>query len=99
MGEVADRASSDSDARVAGGVVDAKIAKVDVLRWAVAEHAVTVDGVAIEVKGDVVGSDNKPIGGAVDEVVVERRVRGDRCPACQCLAGERWRTTQSDSKE
>ena len=46
----------------------------------IGEHAVTVDGVAIEVKGDVVGSDNKPIGGAVDEVAVERGVRRDRSP-------------------
>ena len=39
--------------------------------------AVPVHGVAVQVQSEVVGSDDDPVAGAVDQVAVERRVTGD----------------------
>jgi hypothetical protein len=43
--------------------------------------------VVVQVEGDVVGADDDAVVGAVDEVVVEGRVGGDRVAAAQLLDG------------
>ena len=50
---------------------------------------VAVDRVAVQVEGDVVGADHDAVVGAVDEVVVEGRVGGDRVAALGLLGGDR----------
>ena len=52
-------------------------------------RSVAVDRVAVQVEGDVVGADDDAVVGAVDEVVVEGRVGGDRVAALRLLGGLR----------
>ena len=42
---------------------------------------ITVNQMAVQVEGDAVGPDHDPVVGAVDEVLVERGVGGDRVAA------------------
>jgi hypothetical protein len=59
----------------------AEVAEIGAVGAGIVVHAVAVDGVAVEVKGDVVGSDHDPVVGTVDQVVVQRGVRRDGLPA------------------
>ena len=59
---------------LAAVVVEPAVHDARVLAQARARIAVTVDGVAVQVEGDVVGPDHEAVAGAVDQVRVERRV-------------------------
>ena len=48
---------------------------------------IAIDRVAVEVERDVIGGDDDPVVRAVDEVVVERRVGGDRRAAAHVAGG------------
>src|SRR6185503_1381630 len=86
--EVSDGAVLDRYPVVAGGVVDAVIAGVEVVA---AEHAVAVDRMAVQIELDVVPPDHDPASRAVGQVAVELRIAADRGTAadvaCACLIG------------
>ena len=73
---------------MAGSVVHSEIAGVQLLA---ADHAVTVDRVAVEIERDVVGTDHEPVAGTVDEIALQPSVLGDRLAALDPLRGGRSR--------
>ena len=73
--ELLDRPTHDGHVAMAGKVVDSQVARLVLAR--IDEGAIPIDGVPVQVEGDVVGSDDDPVAGAVDEIGVQRRVGGD----------------------
>ena len=72
---------------MASGVVDALIAEP---RARVHQGVVTVDGVAVEVQGDVFSSDHDPVVGAVDQVAVQRCIGGDGVRSSATWLASAW---------
>jgi hypothetical protein len=74
-----DVAAFDPDTVVAI-VGDPDVAEL-VLRARVHQGVVTVDRVAVQIEGDVVGPDDDAVVRTIDEITVERRVDSDRVAA------------------
>ena len=95
--KVSDGAVLDRDPVVAGGVVDAVIAGIELVA---AEHAVTVDRVPVQIERDVVRPDHDPVARAVGQVAVELRIAADRGTAadvaCACLIGAEGQESRDD---
>src|SRR5215207_1748689 len=80
--ELAHRAVHDGDPIVAiVAYPDVTEPLLGVARGSGGGGPVTVDSVVVQVERDIVGTDDDPVVGAVDEVVVEGRVGGDRVAA------------------
>ena len=81
-----DPAALDRDSMVACRVVDPEIAH---LLFGAAEHAVTVDRVAVQIELDVVRPDHDPATGAVDHIALQLRIARNRVAAANSITGGR----------
>jgi hypothetical protein len=85
--ELLDGSAHDGEPVMASHVEHTDVAGLP-LGAGVDRRAVAVDGVAVEIEGDVVSANDDAVVGAVDQVAVQRRVGGDGVAAAH-VAGQR----------
>jgi hypothetical protein len=94
--ELADCSAHDGEPVMAAKVGHADVTPIT-LRAGGDRRAVAVNGVAVEIQGDVVGTDHDAVVGAVDQVAVQGRVGGNGVAAAHVACQRRASTDHREA--